>query len=275
MMGKEIRVAIIEEDPYALEWISLILARDWRTKVVGGYSSLCQFLASEKNNLTPVDSLLVDSDVLRKHLSQVTAVGKDLKRPIHKIALGDRFDQDVLDQCMRGGFSGYLQKYEIGNSLAWALDFASNDAFVVTPSSERSVYSASGATLASEIICLDGRKPIANLTNHDLEVARMALIFSMERRELSAELGVSEDWGYGLVHTVYQKLGLEEFFSGEVDPAEYFGQNQILHDRFQEIVSRVEKSKKAKDMEALAFHLLTMPDVIYHREFGTTRKKVL
>ena len=61
--------------------------------------------------------------------------------------------------------------------------------------------------------------PIIILKNHQTEVGRLALIFSMERRELSDELGVSDNWGYGLVSALYKKLGLEEILSSEVEPA--------------------------------------------------------
>jgi hypothetical protein len=110
-------------------------------------------------------------------------------------------------------------------------------------------------------LALDGRKSIHDLTEHEADVARLALIFSMERRELSDEIKISEDWSYGLVSSIYRKLGLEEILSGEVDPAEYLGKAFVENPRFQETLRQAVKSRKKNDLETLAFHVLCMPEI--------------
>jgi hypothetical protein len=39
-MQKELNVIIVEDDPYARDFMSMLLRRDWRTQVVGEFSSL-------------------------------------------------------------------------------------------------------------------------------------------------------------------------------------------------------------------------------------------
>jgi len=46
-------------------------------------------------------------------------------------------------------------------------------------------------------VVLDGRQPVAGLTGRELEAARMAFLFSLERHDLADELNISKDWSYG------------------------------------------------------------------------------
>jgi hypothetical protein len=96
---------------------------------------------------------------------------------------------------------------------------------------------------------------------HEAEVARLALIFSMERREIADEINITTDWSYGLVSAIYKKLGAEEILSGEVKPEEYLGDHPLILKYFQQIISQVGTSHKHRDMKTLAFHILTVPEV--------------
>jgi hypothetical protein len=108
---------------------------------------------------------------------------------------------------------------------------------------------------------LEGRYAVQNLTPHQAHVARLAFLFSMERRDLADELGVTEDWGYGLVSAVYEKIGLKDILSGDVDLSGYLGHHELLTSHFEQIKETSKGSGKARDMETLAFHLLTMPEM--------------
>ena len=111
-------------------------------------------------------------------------------------------------------------------------------------------------------LVLDGRKKIPGFTDHESEVARMAIIFSLGRRDLADELKISEQWSYGLVSELYKKMGLGEILSGEEDLFSYIGENQIIKRHFEEIMTEIGASKKARDLETLAYHLITMPDIV-------------
>lgn len=257
-MSRSIHVVIVEPDFFARNWMALILARDWRTRVVGEVENLRELEALLGKGTERVDVILVNSDSNGQQLPV---------NRLHEIA-APRFPQarivwtstapqeGVLRAALAAGHAGYLLKSEVRFSLAWALVFAL-ERFVLTPG----LYRLAASELPAGAAVLDGRKNINRLTEHEAEVARMALIFSMERRDLSDEMGISKDWSYGLVSGLYHKLGLEEILKKEVDPEAYLGSHALINAHLKEILEMMGSSPKARDMETLAFHLLTMPEI--------------
>lgn len=261
-MRREIRVFIVEEDPFAIHWMALILARDWRTQVTGEALNIVDALEQIRNNEERIDLLLLDADLatpsglfklineLKSHReTRVLLVGNGTSLAAWKAA-----NQNPL-------IVGYILKEEIRFSLAWAVDFATDGHWVATPAIQ-DMASSQGLHLPEGWLVMDGRREISNFTHHETDVSRLALIFSMERRELADELSISDDWGYGLVTTLYKKLGLEELLTGEVEPSVYLGSHPAINERLEEILAGLKHSKKARDLETLAFHLLTMPELL-------------
>jgi hypothetical protein len=91
----------------------------------------------------------------------------------------------------------------------------------------------------------------------------MAFIYSMERHAMANELGISEDFSYGVVSALYDKMGLDDVLSGSVDPEQYFGSHPAVISYLKLTLEHLKRtgSKKAKNKETLAFHLFTMPDI--------------
>jgi hypothetical protein len=156
------------------------------------------------------------------------------------------------------GFCGFILKNEIRYALGWAIALADEQQWIITPGLETYVR---GLARLPHTLVLDGRKTVHDLTEHEAEVARLALIFSMERRELSDEIKITADWSYGLVSAIYRKLGMEEILSGEVDPQEYLGRQFAENPRFKEMLKQSVKMRKKNDLETLAFHILCMPEI--------------
>lgn len=260
-MRRDIRVLIVEEDPFAINWMALLLARDWRTQVISETGDISEAIKQIKKSPERIDLILLDADFVNPQI--ILKIQGSLKN--HKetkiLVVGNLPMPDVWKQVSeKPRMVGYILKSEIKYSLAWAVDFATDDQWVITPGVQN-ISDFEETITPGNILVLDGRHPINNLTNHEAEVARMALIFSMERRELSDELGVSDDWGYGLVSALYKKLGLEEVLSGEVEQTSYLGNHPAVLERMKFITKELQHSKKARDMETLAFHLLTMPEI--------------
>jgi DNA-binding NarL/FixJ family response regulator len=155
---------------------------------------------------------------------------------------------------------GYVLKDEIDNSLAWAAFLAIEGSRVITPG-VLSAATAAGLPLQKPCLILDGRQRISNLTEHQARSARLAFIYSMERKDLADELAVSEEWAYGLVSSLYEKLGLKDLLSENLEPREYLGGNPLILTYFEKIRQDFHGSGKSRDMETLAFHLLTLPDI--------------
>jgi len=54
---------------------------------------------------------------------------------------------------------------------------------------------------------------------------------------------------------------LEDLFTGEIDPSRFIGDDPVILEHLEEILDELGGSKKARDLETLAFHLLTMPSI--------------
>lgn len=263
MMNKDILVAILEDDAFSKNWMALLLVRDWRTRVVAEFKTrveLCEFL---DNNFQPFDLLIVDVDLFRETFT-VDDICENLeeRNQTTKILLtGVNSDDKILKQLPNDRVVGYILKGEVGYSLSWMISFAFEGYWVYTPRTYSMAINMNRPIPDNRLV-LDGRKQIPGFTDHESEVARLAFIFSLGRRDLADELKISEQWSYGLVSELYKKMGLSEILSGEEDLFSYIGENEIIRKHFEEIMAEIGTSKKARDLETLAYHLITMPEVV-------------
>lgn len=265
-MKKEARVLIVEDDPFARNWMALLLARDWRARVTGEAGSWDEMLAYFKSPAEKPNCVLINTDLLGT--APEAALGSLPGAPL-VLLIGKTPSLSPGGQPLRlpfPNFGGWLLKREIRYALGWAVALADAGQWVVTPGTAaalrpaRAAHTTLSGTAGGKVLVLDGRKSIHNLTEHEAEVARMALIFSMERRELSDELKISADWSYGLVSSIYHKLGMDEIQSGEIDAVEFLGKQFAENPRFQETLKQAGKARRT-DLESLAFHILTMPEI--------------
>lgn len=258
-MKKEARVLIVDDDPFAQNWMALLLARDWRTRVVGECSTIEGMLSCLNSEEEKPNFILLNIDLLSgvKDWGKLARLAAPLVAPLPILLVG-KYGDHIANMAPIPGFCGYILKSEIRHALSWAVALSEPDQWVITPGIEPHIRRTSHP---AHVLVMDGRKSIHQLTEHEAEVARMALIFSMERRELSDEFKISEDWSYGLVSSIYRKLGLEEILSGEVPPTEYLGKAFSENPRFQETLRQALHSRKKNDLETLAFHILCMPEI--------------
>lgn len=261
---REIRVYVIEDDPFARNWIVLLCARDWRTRVVGESGTagpLLSALRQPHSRPLPVDVLVIDVDGLPPGVLSGLFQQLEHSRPAVRVLLTMISPHPELQAWSRFGcVAGAVLKEEINYSLNWALDLVQRSRWVLTPGIESALIHRRAALPACATL-LDGRRLIANFTAHEADVARLALIFSMERPDIADEKTITIDTSYGLVSLIYQKLGLPEILTGEIRPEQYLGDHPLMLAHFQEILAKTRQSKKKSDQEALAFHLLTTPEI--------------
>jgi DNA-binding NarL/FixJ family response regulator len=267
-MKNETRVLIVEDDPFAENWMALLLARDWRTRVVGEAGSLEGMVSLSQSMTEPPDLILFSASLLTHpfdpRAARLRGALADLPgKPLIMLAGRSAGEVAALHaaEVREADFPrlcGLILKKEICYALGWAIALADHKQWVITPGME--TYLRSLGQVPHTLV-LDGRKPVHNLTDHEADVARLALIFSMERRELSDEIKITADWSYGLVSSIYRKLGMEEILSGEVDPEEYLGRQFAENPRFKDVLKQALKSRKKNDLETLAFHILSMPEI--------------
>jgi len=287
MMDRDINVIIVEDDIYARYWMELMLRRDWRTRVIGQAqdgATLAGILDDFEKHNQRVDLILIDVDIPDNPnwLNRVLTILEKKKQKAVILFTGVNPRSQVIKLMERPGVSGFILKAEIVYSLVWAILYAVNHHFVITPGVTKSF--ASENSLPNGTVILDGRYLTANLQEKISDRARMAFIFSMERNELADELGVDEDYAYGITSDLFEKIGLNDVLRGEIEPKEYFDNNpivlahimQAIHDMKKDTIEekkgykgdivpqnngipQLERLPKIKEKETLAFHLLTLP----------------
>jgi DNA-binding NarL/FixJ family response regulator len=261
-MPRDFRVVIVEDDPFARNWMVLLAVRDWRTRVVGEVDEPAKLMPYLTDPISPVDFVLMDTDIPggEDWIPRILEVISQLKRQPRILLTSIHPNPAVMRQLNHPAFAGYILKEEIGYSLAWAMSLALDGTWVMTDGVQ-ALASAEGIRLPKPCLVLEGRHRVAGLTQRQADVARLAFLFSIERRELADELGVGEDWGYQLVSAVYESLGIKDFVNDEALAREYFGRSKLITSYIDRIRSEAKGSGKSKDMETLAFHVITMPEI--------------
>ncbi len=261
-MRRDIRVVIVEDDPFSRNWMVLLAVRDWRTRVIGEADEPAKLLHFLTDPLNPVDFVILDTDIPggEDWIPRILEVLPERKTPLQILCTGIRPNPAVLRQVSQPPFVGYILKDEIGYSLAWAISLAVEGKYVITDSIQ-ALAVQQRISLPRPCDVLEGRGRIGHLTPRQADVARLAFLFSIERRELADELGVGEDWGYQLVSAVYENLGIKDILADDEQIQEYFGGNELIISYLQRIRRESKGSPKSKDMETLAFHVITMPEI--------------
>lgn len=265
-MDQDIRVAIVEDDPYARDWMHLLAARDWRTQVVAELrhpSELIDLLRKSSARKPQPDLVLLDTDTPPGDdwIARICAVLHGRIDPPRILCTGVQANDRVLRQLVRPFFQGYIIKEEIGYSLAWAIALAAEGKWVITPS-VRSLALEIGFDLPRGHAVLASLPMTNGLSPKEIRAARLAILFSLERDEMAHELDISVDWGYGIISAVYAKLGLKDLLQEDADPAELLGHHELIRAHVEKIRQDADLSAKICDIETLAFHLVTAPDFI-------------
>lgn len=264
MPKSEFQIIILEDDPFSRNWMALLAARDWRTRVAGEFDQPLKIISQLQKSASHVDLILMDTDIPggEDWIPQIIGAISGMKHPPAILCTGIRANPDVLGRLNHPSFVGYILKNEISYSLAWAIDIALSGKWVLTEG-VRSLAAAMRFPIPCPCVVLDGRKTLqSTLSKRQADVSRLAFLFSMERHELADELGVVEDWGYGLVSQIYEQLGVKDILSDEEVLNSYFANQPLILSHIQKIRAVGKSSVKAHDLETLAFHIITMPEMV-------------
>ena len=264
-MPKDIRVLLIEDDLYARDLMSLLLTRDWRTRVVGEAGSEDDVKRILKNTFQKINTIVLDTEVPDDSdwPFRVAEMAKKTNIPTTILSTATKANPKVLKRLTEVGFGGYILKREVGYSLAAAVAQAAKHKRWVTTPSIYKLALLQRIQLPKTTVILDGTKPVAKLTPREDEIARLAILFNHAHRDLADELIIRADQVSKHVSNIYTKLGLDDILSGEISPDTFIQDKLVLH-HFANILARVAASKsrrKTSDMATLAFHLLTVPEI--------------
>jgi len=264
MPKTEFQIAIIEDDPFARNWMALLAARDWRMRLAGEFDEPLKIIPLLHKKASYIDLILLDTDIPggEDWIPEILGSISGLPHPPAILCSGIRANPNVLSRLSHPCFVGYILKNEIGFSLAWAIDIAMTGKWVTTEG-VRSLASAMRFPIPRPCTVLDGRKTLqSTLSKRQADISRLAFLFSMERKELADELGIVEDWSYGLVSQIYEQLGVKDILSDDEALKSYFSDQPLILSHIEKIRSEGQGKAKAHDLETLAFHIITMPEMV-------------
>jgi len=264
MPKTEFLIAIVEDDPFARNWMALLAARDWRTRLAGEFDEPLKLIPLLHKKATHIDLVLMDTDIPggENWIPEIMGAISSIPHPPAILCTGIRANPEVLSRMDHPCFVGYILKNEISFSLAWAIDIAMTGKWVITEG-VRSLASAMRFPIPRPCVVMDGRKTLqSTLSQRQAAVSRLAFLFSMERKELADELGIVEDWGYGLVSQIYEQLGVKDILSDDEALQSYFADQPLILSHIEKIREEGKGSAKAHDLETLAFHIITLPEMV-------------
>lgn len=268
-MKKEINVIIVEDDPYARDFMSLMLRRDWRTRVVGEFGSFATIKLQQalRQQSPHVDVIIVDTEMPKDEtwpfkVAQIIRLLPTAQIPA-VIYTCTAPNLRALNHVLDVNGAGYIVKSEILYALASAVSAAAQGKFVLTPGTH---ILAGELNLPDNTALLDGTSPAANFTPREKELTRLGLLFNLAQRDIADDLFVSTDFIAEVMGQIYGKLGLHEILSGEKALEMYFKDENLLarcHDILQQTSAPLagRPTRKVPWMTTLAFHLLTIPGV--------------
>ena len=264
-MQKELNVIIVEDDPYARDFMSMLLRRDWRTRVVGEFSSLSgmELKQALRSPSAHIDVLLLDTEVANDEnwTAKVIQLTHILPAPPLIVFTCTSPDPHILERILAAKGGGYIAKNEILYALATAITAAAKGQFVITPG----VLIVSGRLeLPTQTLIMDGTLPVASFTSREKDLTRLGVLFNLAQRDIADDLIISTDFVAEVMGHVYDKLGVREILDGEKG-LETFFQDEKLKERVREILEQYAANgnragRKAPGMSTLAFHLLTVPE---------------
>jgi DNA-binding NarL/FixJ family response regulator len=259
-MKNDILVALYSEDSYALNWMSLLVVRDWRTRVVLEASNYTEFSKAIKEEHQYLDVIVLDLDMISEFnrvADEINQYALKARQKPKVIALASTGNSAFFRAIEPNLIAGYLLKSEISMSLGWAISFASENDHVFTPNALDYAFKANFQPGKNKVIMRSRKYP--GLTDRQSEIARLAIIFSIGRRDLADELKISDQWSYGVVSELYTQLGLGDILDESQEFRSILENDKVIKSHIDDILVDLGTSRKARDLETLAFHLLTMP----------------
>ncbi len=263
-MTKDIRVVIVEDDPYSRDFMAMLLARDWRTHVAAVFDSraeteLKSFLEQPANR---VDVLIIDTEVPvdPRQPGRVAQTAQAVKRPPKVLYTCTRPDPAFLEHAFDDHCGGCIVKGEILYALAAAVTATAEGRCVVTPGVQEAL---SRTNRPKNLLVMDGTTPVARFTPRETDLARLGLLFNLGQRDIADELVVSTDFVSEVMGHIYEKLGLHDILSGETELESFFSDETLLA-RCRAILANSKDASgkplhKAPWLSTIAFHLLTSP----------------
>jgi DNA-binding NarL/FixJ family response regulator len=266
-MRRDINILIVEDDPFAREWATLLVARDHRVRSLKEFAhplGLITVLQRRRKKQPRIDLVLLDVDTpdgedWLRHIQEIWALAE------HKpklLCMGLHAREPVLRQALEDpACCGYILKQEINYSLAWAVVLAMDGRWVMTPSVS-DLHKQRFAPSSRQVCVLDGRSSTVGMTPEQLRTARLGILFSLERDPMADDLGMAVNSLYTRMSELYDWLGLTDMLKRGTPDPDLLGNSPTLFRLFNKVVRQLSSSGQGPLKEVLAFYLLTRPEIL-------------
>jgi len=203
-------VLVVDDDFYAREAFTSLLARDEHTRVWGTAHSIDAALEA----LASADGSAPDVVLLDIHfgsderagivgLPRLSAAAPQAKILVTSVLSGESV---VLD-AIRAGADGYVWKNESGSGIAQAVMGVAEGRFVMTPAIAQAVIGEADALREYAAEVLPGEREYLELTAALKKTLYLFCFCGLSVREVAAELQVSPHTVQSRIKTAYQIIG--------------------------------------------------------------------
>lgn len=189
-----LKVLVMDTDYYALQAINSYLAWDRRTRVTCMAESVEAMWAYI--NRTPLaelpDVVLLDADqiggaeALRYHVEGLRRKVKD----VMVICLARTVDARLVDAAAEAGARGFLLKGEARLQIAWAICFALDHDFIITPGIEHAGEQVFNSRV-NHATTLPRRREYRELTERIRQAIELCVVKGMPAHLAADEMGIS------------------------------------------------------------------------------------
>ncbi len=189
-----LKVVVMDSDYYALQAINSYLAWDRRTRV----TCLAESIEAmwEHLNHTPLaelpDVVVLDAEqvggaeALRYHIESLRRKIKD----VIVICLARTADPHMVDAAADAGARGYWLKSEVGLQIAWAIVYALDHDFIISPGIERVGEQIFNQRLNHASV-LPKRREYPELTERIRQAIELCVVKGMPAHLAADEMGIS------------------------------------------------------------------------------------
>lgn len=204
-----LKVLVYDGDVYALQAINSYLAWDRRTRVTfmsSNLDNIWQYLQETPPAEQP-DIAIVDFD----HFDAATIAQEILHEFMTKvpdmavICMVQRVDVELAEIAADGGARAFLAKADVGIRIAWAVIYAMQQPFTVTPTVARYTRDSLNRRLYNAMLLPDQRD-YPEMTDRIRQAIRLCVIEGMPAHLAADEMGISLHTIRGYVKEGYRIL---------------------------------------------------------------------
>ncbi len=193
MSNVNLKVVIVDGDYYALQAINSYLAWDRRTRVTCMADSLDEMWAhinrtplAELPDVVVLDAEQIGADTLRYHVERLRQKIKD----VLVICLARTPDVRVVEAAADAGARGFLLKGEVRLQIAWAIVYALDHDFIISPEIERVGEQVFNPRL-NHATTLPKRREYPELTERIRQAIELCVVKGMPAHLAADEMGIS------------------------------------------------------------------------------------